>query len=70
MRRGGLAILILLVVALVVAFLVTSQMAGKRTIAGSDTEYTAVTAVQEAQNIADAANARVQDVIAQAEGGV
>ena len=68
MKRGGLSILIVLVVALLVAFLVTSQMAGKRTIAGSDTEYTAITAVQEAQSIADAANQRLQDVISQTEG--
>ena len=68
MKRGGLGILVILVVALLVAFLVTSQMAGKRTIAGSDTEYTAITAVQEAQSIADAANQRLQDVISQTEG--
>ena len=69
MKRGGLGILVILIVALLVAFLVTSQMAGKRRIAGSDTEYTAITAVQEAQCIADAANQRLQDVISQTEGG-
>ena len=69
MKRGGLSILIVLVIALLIAFLLTSQLAGKRTIAGSDTEYTAITAVQEAQSIADTANQRLQDVISQTDGG-
>ena len=58
-----LGILIILIVALLVAFLLTSQMAGKKSVNRHEE------AVQAAQSAANAANAALQNTIAAIEGG-
>ena len=69
MKRGGLAILILLVVALIVAFLFSTQMMGKNSMEGGTTGQSMLTAVQEAQSVADAANAAMQNTASVLGGG-
>ena len=66
MKRGGLGILIILIVALLVAFLLTSQMAGKKSV---NMREEAVQAAQSAADAANAANAGLQNTIAAIEGG-
>ncbi|MBR1565525.1 MAG: hypothetical protein IJ649_02065 [Oscillospiraceae bacterium] len=60
MRRSGLGFIIILIVALLVAFLLAKQLQSPISVPGQDTEQTMVGAVQSAQNAVDALNAAME----------
>lgn len=63
MKRGGLGILIILIVALLIAFLVSAQMMGTKSVSAGTAEQNALDTVQSAQNAVDALNTAMQNSI-------
>lgn len=61
MRRSGLGFVIILIVALLAAFLLAQQLQSPISVPGRDAEQTAAGAVQSAQNAVDALNAAMQN---------
>lgn len=57
MRRSGLGLIVILIVALLIAFLLVKQLQSPVSVSGHDAGQTMAGAVQSAQNAVDALNA-------------